>query len=233
MYLIGTLLPWRHVALVCLCVPCLALLLICIVPETPYWLLVHGRRDAALQSLCWLRGWVPADNVRPEFDAISAFVVQSNVCPACQQKQRLDTTNALSLSTITCTHPSGYWRRCLEMLQPNTLRPLLVVAVCFTLTHTCGMSAIRPFLVQIVTVFRVPVDAGHFAVILGLMELAAFVMVTVLFIMRLTGKRRLLLTATALAGVSVLTLSALAFWQFPASASSFDQRYVNETAHAG
>lgn len=219
MYMLGTLLPWRQVALVGLCVPCSAAVFIFIVPETPYWLLVHARRDAALRSLCWLRGWVPAANVRSEFEAISAFVAQSNVCPACQKKQEI----------ITCAHASGYWRRCLEMFEPNTMRPLLVVAVCFTLTHTCGMSAIRPFLVQIVTVFRVPVDAGHFAVIVGLMELAAYVML--LLVMRLTGKRRLLLTVTALAGASVLTLSALAFWQFPVGASSFDERFVNEAVH--
>lgn len=223
MYLAGALLPWRHVALLCLMVPCSALVLVCVVPETPYWLLVHGRQADALRSLQWLRGWVPAHEVQAEFTEISAFVRQSNVCPPCATRNNAEPTDP-----IECTHASGYWRRCLEMLQPNTMRPLLIVAVCFTLTHTCGLSAVRPFLVQIVKVFGVPVDASHFSVVIGCVELAAFAFV--MAVVRFTGKRQLLLCASATAAVCILALSVHAFFLFPKGASSFDAEFVQAVA---
>jgi hypothetical protein len=36
-----------------------------------------------------------------------------------------------------------------EMLKPQTLRPLLVVNLCFFLLHWGGMSSIKPYLVRV------------------------------------------------------------------------------------
>lgn len=217
MYMLGAYLPWRQVALVCLAIPCSALLLVRLVPETPYWLLVHERGAEALQSLQWLRGWVPVASVQDEYNEISRFVAESNICPECCRSNR-----------STCEHRTGYWTRCMELCQPKTLRPLFVVAVGFMLSHACGMSAMRPFLVQIFKVFRVPLDASYCSVIVGVVELFSYVLV--LLVVRFSGKRLLFLVSTAAACGCIFALGVHALMIFPSGASSFDEQFVHKMA---
>lgn len=105
-----------------------------------------------MKSLQWLRGWVTAAHVQTEYTELREFINKSMACGRCKQM------------AVPCTHSTGYWTRSREIVEPNTLRPLVIVAVCFVLTLSSSLSGIRPFLVQVVTVFRVPVDANYVSV---------------------------------------------------------------------
>lgn len=172
-----------------------------------------------MKSLQWLRGWVPAQHVQPEFTELRQFVTKSMACAECKR------------SAQKCPHPSGYWSRSLEIAKRNTCRPLTVVVVCFVLVHSCGLSAIRPFLVQIVKVFRVPVDANYCSVLVGAAELSAHVVL--MFVVKRFGKRRMFLLSTGVSGVSVLGLAIIALRMFASQASSFDEGFVLSSTAVG
>lgn len=156
-FLAGSLMLWRHVALICMFVPLVALVLICFVPETPYWLLTRNRNDEAMKSLQWLRGWVSPPYVKTEYTELREFVTQSMACAVCKREH------------IECSHYAGFWTRSLDIRQANTMRPLCVVIVSFVLSHCCYMTAMRPYLVQIVTVYRIPVSPSYYMVIIPYM----------------------------------------------------------------
>ncbi|XP_045473515.1 facilitated trehalose transporter Tret1-like isoform X1 [Harmonia axyridis] len=55
-YTFGYFLPWRYVAVLSAVLPILSLLLFFFLPESPIWLMRHGRLEEAKQALTWLRG---------------------------------------------------------------------------------------------------------------------------------------------------------------------------------
>ncbi|CAL4067125.1 unnamed protein product [Meganyctiphanes norvegica] len=55
-YIAGGLLPWRQSCYVCAIPSFFLLLFMLMVPESPYWLILKGRREEANKALRWLRG---------------------------------------------------------------------------------------------------------------------------------------------------------------------------------
>lgn len=47
-------------------------------PDSPIWLLSKGRKEEALKALRWLRGWVPEDKVKAEFEELCQYTQMSN-----------------------------------------------------------------------------------------------------------------------------------------------------------
>lgn len=124
------------------------------VPETPYWLLTKRRDKEALQSLQWLRGWVPERTVRQEFADISEFVRKTFSCKECRRDSK------------ECFHDSEYWTRFLEIAHRSSMRPFLLIGFSFVVTHLCGMTAVRPFRVQLFKVFGLPCETSWMTVYL-------------------------------------------------------------------
>lgn len=124
------------------------------VPETPHWLIAHGRPDDAMRSLQWLRGWVSPDAVAAEYTELTYYIDHAGACDECRLKARSVPT------TEKCTHPSTYVQKIQDLFRPKTLRPFGLLMLMFFVVQISGNSAIRPFLVQIFQTFRLPIDAN-------------------------------------------------------------------------
>lgn len=87
---------------------------------------------------------------------MSTFIDQSNACSTCQ-RQRID-------KRIKCPHKLGYIEKLKELTRTKALRPMGLLLFCMVVVQSSGNSAIRPFIVQIFTTFRVPMDSDQASV---------------------------------------------------------------------
>ncbi|XP_043913831.1 solute carrier family 2, facilitated glucose transporter member 6-like [Protopterus annectens] len=81
LYLLGILLPWRWLAVVGEVPTIVMVILLCFMPDSPRFLISKGKRDQALQALCWLRG--AEANYRQECDQIENNLQQQGERMSC------------------------------------------------------------------------------------------------------------------------------------------------------
>lgn len=233
-YVMGTLTSWRNAALVCLCVPLISMVAICFVPETPYWLLSKNRVEDARRSLQWLRGWRTAAEVEQEFAELQRCSAMSHACTACKRAD-----------SATCTHrPSGWYDAWRELFRHGTRRPFGLIMVAFVLVQFSGLSAVRPFMVQLFQTFAIPMDPNMGTVWIAVLNISANVVC--MCTLKLVGKRNLflfsllgcLLSCFSIGNTSrdmhihdgvylyrILSAAILAHAIFPPGYSSFDQHH--------
>ncbi|KAK5646889.1 hypothetical protein RI129_005353 [Pyrocoelia pectoralis] len=86
-FIIGSFLPWKTAALVTSIVPVVNFCLLLLVPETPYWLLLHNKENEARKSLAWLRGASSCENgnysTRPLKAVVQRYLQKSFLWPLC------------------------------------------------------------------------------------------------------------------------------------------------------
>ncbi|XP_023711910.1 facilitated trehalose transporter Tret1 isoform X2 [Cryptotermes secundus] len=97
-YLTSNVTDWRTQAGLNAALPIIAFLYITQMPETPMWLLSHGRHDEAERALCWLRGWVTPDLVREEFNQLVKYNKEAN-----KIRQRTRITHGNDTDTVHTT----------------------------------------------------------------------------------------------------------------------------------
>jgi MFS transporter, SP family, solute carrier family 2 (facilitated glucose transporter), member 6 len=215
-YLLGSITTWRVTALICCCVPVTTAVAICFVPETPFWLMAKNRKDDALKSLMWLRGWVSdPKHVEKEFKEIQRYSEDSNRCVACQKANE------------KCTHKSAsskqLWK---ELLRKRTLKPFTLVISMFLFCQFSGMTAMRPYFVQIFQAFSVPIDASWATVVIGILGFAANIACTILI--KPLGKRNIALISILGASISMTSLAIYAYKVLPAGLTSFEKHVTQD-----
>lgn len=129
-FVLGAFLTWRTVALMCSCLPIFTIVVLCFVPESPYWLLTKGRVDESRDSLSWLRGWVPFGNVKVEFDEIHHALMN--------KKKEAD-----ALAQMPFTHRFKPYAR------QSFVAPFLLVASTFFFGHFSGKTPLQTYAVQV------------------------------------------------------------------------------------
>lgn len=93
------------------------------------WLLSKNRSKEALQSLQWLRGWVPAKNVEKEFAEMQRYNVHSNSCGSCQKSKSI------------CEHPPPTLKQKLqELIRKRNLKPFTLALLCFAFSQFIGIG---------------------------------------------------------------------------------------------
>lgn len=196
-------------------------------PETPYWLLAQRRTADAERSLRWLRGWVPSHAVATEFADMQRYSERSRSCADCQQQPSPTKPVPLPSALVVCTHAQGggrsggFWRRTLrDLCGQRTRRPFALIMFCFVVCQFSGMHSIRPYMVQLFEVFRVPLDANWTTVGVGVMSIAANLVV--MCTIGVFGKRRLYFFSLGGTAASCLALSAYAWHTMPTGQSSFE-----------
>lgn len=192
MYLLGTYFTWRTCALISLFAPIITILVLLLVPESPYWLMSQNRGDEAMASLQWLRGWVAQMSVKPEFDEISLYVDKANRCKNCIQLDR------------TCEHSKRYMDKAKDLLCTKAFRPLVLITFLFFVVQLNASAAIRPFLIQVFQTFGVPMDGNWATVVIGLMDLLSSCVC--ILTVKLIGKRNLFVYSVAISCICCTAL---------------------------
>lgn len=212
-YLLGSITTWRITALCCCCVPITTAVAICFVPETPFWLMAKDRKDDALKSLMWLRGWVKNPKyVEKEFKEIQRYSEDSNRCVQCQK------------SDSKCTHKSSSSNELVkELFRKRTLKPFILVLTMFMFQQFSGLSGMRPYMVQIFQAFSIPINASWATVAIGMMGFLANIACTCLI--KPIGKRKIALFSMTGTCISITALAIYAWTYLPAGMTSF-QKHV-------
>lgn len=164
------------------------------IPETPIWLLSKSRKDEAQKSLQWLRGWVPAKAVEKEFSELQRYQETSMACLQCEKL------------TVKCTHPPPTIAEKLQdLLRKRTLKPFFIITLQFFVLQFSGQFPMRPYIMQILDTYGVPLSASQTTVMLGLLGL--FAALFLLCIVRPAGKRNIYLYSIAGTFISCFGLS--------------------------
>lgn len=218
MYYLGTVMDWRQAALICICAPLASMLFILTVPETPVWLLSRGREKDALKSLCYLRGWTTAENVREEYDQLSVYSKKLQRCVICCKTEEDDTKD--------CEHyRMNFMRRFFlkfryVMITKETLRPFTLIIMYFLFHSMTGFNPIRPNMVNVCSAFGMPYDGKHIVLMVGILTFVTSCL-TVLLI-KMLGKRKLAISAMFCAALSCMALSIYAKNNLPSTVFSYD-----------
>lgn len=158
----GKLANWRTVSIVNLAYPLICFAVLCLVPESPYWLAAKGRTREAEQALCWLRGWVSPTQVQAEFHSI------------CQEVHK----------------PAESREKIWKSFGKRTFyAPFFLVSCAFFIGAFGGTITLQTFAVMIFVKLNAPIEEYTAAVFLGLAELIG-TLVCVIAI-HFTGKRLL------------------------------------------
>lgn len=214
-YLLGSITTWRLTAIFCCLVPIITAIAICFVPETPHWLLSKHRKEDALKSLMWLRGWVPSSNyVEKEFNEIVRYSDHSNRCVACQK------------GDLKCTHPSASAKELMrELYRKRTLKPFIIVITMFAFAQFSGLASMRPFLIQVFQTFAVPIDASWATVVIGIMGF--FANISCMCVIKPLGKRKIALISMIGTCISIISLSIYSYLVLPSGTTSFQKHEMH------
>lgn len=196
-----------------------------------------------MKSLCWLRGWCQPANVEKEFQDMIRYSENSNKCTPCQKKG------------IVCVHPAPTLvHKLKELNRKRTLKPMFLVIGYFFFSQFSGIPAMRPYLVQIIESFEMPINPNWGTVVIGILGLLANILC--MCIVKSLGKRRLsiismlatLLCTLALGKILSLmiainlcnliiqlyVLGAYAFVNYPSNYSSFNYMHqINSNNNSG
>lgn len=171
-FIIGTVVHWRTVAMVSAIIPFLAFNSVFLVPESPYWLYKKNRPEDARKSLQWLRGWVPFENVKSEFEQIT-YSVEDLIA---EKKAR-----ALKVQQFS--------NRVTPFTKRSFIAPFLLIIFGFISGHFSGMTPLQTYAIQILGSYNVPIDEYYATILLGAAQVLGCL--TGMVFVRSMGKRRL------------------------------------------
>ncbi|XP_041983285.1 facilitated trehalose transporter Tret1-like [Aricia agestis] len=216
-YFFGTVLTWRQAALLCLAAPLASMLMVLVAPETPVWLLVHGREKEALKSLCRLRGWTTPEHVKEEYESLSVYCKKLQECVIC---------SSTGQDVNACEHDKmNYFKRALlkskyVMFCKETMRPMYLVMMYFLFYVMSGLTPIRPNMANVCGAFGMAQDGKQIVLWVGIITFITSIISVVLI--KLLGKRKLCISSLFTTGLACALLSAYAKNHIADSVFSYD-----------
>lgn len=206
---LNTLMPWRIIAFICMFVPIITTFGLFFIPETPLWLLGHGKTVEAEKALCWLRGWVPKEAVAEEFQALQRYSARFNSCGLC-----------IKLNQV-CSHSSTtIGERLAEIKRKKTLKPMFIVMSLVVIFQFARIVVMPAYVLQIFRAYGSPVAPDKAVAILNFSDTVAYI--TLMLLIRVISRRRLYLTMLSLLFVCYVVICCYGWMILPSGYNSFD-----------
>ncbi|XP_069690859.1 facilitated trehalose transporter Tret1-like isoform X2 [Periplaneta americana] len=213
--MLGSIMHWRTTAAVCVAAPIITIILISQIPESPIWLIAQDRKNDAEAALCWLRGWVEPSAVRKELEELLCYhenVTLKSAAYASKSTQLQTLGSPEVLDVIPHHRRRSKWSRSMAMirllLEPETIRPLVLTLLFFTFSSMGGLMSVKPFLVEVLHRFHSPMDPKWSSVIVAA---AGFLgSVFLIGVVSTLGKRKLGLSSTAVCALCCFFLGLYA-----------------------
>ncbi|KAI5749365.1 hypothetical protein M8J76_006795 [Diaphorina citri] len=208
---------WRTAMLISIIVPVLTILIIYQIPESPVWLLSKGRKQEALKSLCWLRGWVEEKAVAKEFQSFVKYNELSQ-----RPITRVDKDNTMYKQVPTkayinadgsgvipaeTVHPvkQSALLKMSDIFRPAFLRPLRLILLYMFFTHMSSLNAIRPYMIKTFGYLGLPIEPLRVTVMTASLQLAGGL--SCIFLVHKLGKRFLSLVSMSLCATCILSIA--------------------------
>lgn len=182
-HLLGTFLSWRLTAGLCCAGPLLAAALLIIVPESPVWLLAHGRTEDAARAFAWLRGH--GEKANKELQALVEKQATASSEPALSPREKIA-----------------------ALTSPMLLKPLAIMIVFFMTCQLSGVNAVAFYSVDIV---EKSVSGGldRYAVVIAIDTLRVVMSGVACVLCRRVGRRPLCMVSGACTAACLLALAWL------------------------
>lgn len=127
-----------------------------------------------------MRGWVSKRVVIDEFQALQVYKEQFDTCFKCKR------------FLSECKHPPpSVFDKLKDISRQRTLKPFILITILYFMMEFSGMFAMRPFVVQILNAYGIPIGARSTTILLGLLGLIANI--CLLFTVKTFGKRKIYL----------------------------------------
>lgn len=186
MYILGLFFDWRTVALFSTFCPIICICFVLFIPESPIWLIAKGRNDKAKKAMCWLRGWVEPEQIKPEFLELVHYNEVSGT-----QGGKINIDDKRFFSNLA------------QFKNPAVYRPLRLMLIIFFVSFVVSIFPTRPFITKIMKEIGLFDNQNESLVLLtGLTSIGCIIATATV---HRTGKR--LLTILTLSINTVLLLS--------------------------
>jgi len=180
-YALGAAVTWTILAGISATIPILALILIIFMPETPNWLLTHGRTVEAKEALKKFRG--ETCNVDKEMDDLLNFAAKNNVA-----------------------HLKGFKETFRALISPAALKPFIILFTYFGIYQFSGVNPVTFYAVQVFQESGAEMNKYLATVILGIVRLLSTIVACIS--LRRCGRRPLTLISAIGCGLTMIGLGS-------------------------
>lgn len=180
-YALGAMLPWNICAGISAIIPAAALILMFLFPETPSYLISVNKHEEARESLQKFRS--TSYDLNEEMDTMVNFSNKNNI-----------------------KRPTGFKETITALVQPNALRPFLLLFLYFLIYQWTGTNAVTFYAVDIVSLSGIKLNKYAVTVFLGVVRLISTIAACIAC--RKYGRRPMTFISSVGCGITMVGLGS-------------------------
>ncbi|XP_026807795.1 facilitated trehalose transporter Tret1-like [Rhopalosiphum maidis] len=188
-FTLSSLFDWRTVALLSICCPIICILLIIFIPESPIWLIAKGKNKKAEKALCWLRGWVDSDTVKPELFKLLHY-------------NNISGTIGTQYSNVVTSDNNSLLSKIAQFKEPSVYKPMKLIMIYFFTSYVINLTAGKPFIGKIMTEVGLRDNQSIYLIIFSILQMVG----SVILILTIRRFRKRFLSLVTISMNSILLL---------------------------